>query len=242
MDDNNTFHYLFSNYAPFMYAILNNEKKKGTIPEHIDIGDLVAGDDKGYSPVVHGLLRAVHTYDPKLGSSLESHIYRTVLGKVRDHIKSRDVPQHDVKAAAKYAKMNPEAAATAESRAVTVKPSSSSRMATESLGITGGDEGGLQYGIERNTPKQFAEQNRDFVDKHIRRKVESYENKQKAKEAAVEAPAIAPATSQPVEQPVTPPKPKMEIRRKSIEASLSPEQKDRMNRVDSQKAIKKENV
>lgn len=246
MDDKDVFHYLFSNYAPYIYAALNNEKKKGTIPDHVDIGDLIAGDEHGYSPVVHGLLRAVHTFDPKMGSSLESHIYRHVVGKARDYIKSKDVSQTDVSRASKYSKQNPQ---QAERQVITVKPSASMRMATESLGISGGEDDGLQFNIERDAKRKFIEQNPQFIKDELARKVGKYEKAHSQPSGA--SPTVPATADKPVVQAPAPevqapaaaapkPAPKVSIRRKGIETALSPEQKDRMVRVDSAKAARKD--
>jgi RNA polymerase sigma factor FliA len=66
-------------YAPLINMHVKKLKNEGKIPEGIDESDLhVAG--------FHGLVDALHKYDPNVGANFQTYGGRRIRGKMLDHI------------------------------------------------------------------------------------------------------------------------------------------------------------
>lgn len=119
MEDNKSpFHddqvhkYLVSNFMPLLKGVLSKMLKSGRIPR-----DLVETDDPHeaflnlYEPAVHGLMKAIHTYNPEELSaftgkprSFQSHAWKVITGIISDHVKHKDIPRTDAAMASRAAK------------------------------------------------------------------------------------------------------------------------------------------
>jgi hypothetical protein len=119
MEDNQSpFHddqvhkYLVSNFMPLLKGVVSKMLKSGRIPK-----DLVETDDPHeaflnlYEPAVHGLMKAIHTYNPEELSaftgkprSFQSHAWKVITGIISDHVKHKDIPRTDAAMASRVAK------------------------------------------------------------------------------------------------------------------------------------------
>jgi hypothetical protein len=116
MDDKSSFDhdqihkYLVSNYMPLLKGIVSKMLKSGRIPKDL-------GEDSNeaflnlYEPAVHGLMKAIHTFDPEELSMLtgkpktfQSHAWKTITGIISDHVKHKDIPRTDAAMASHAAK------------------------------------------------------------------------------------------------------------------------------------------
>lgn len=68
---------LLIEYAPLINLHVN--KLKESLPPHIDHEDL-------YAAGMHGLIDAMHKYDPKKGASFKTHASKRIQGKMKDHV------------------------------------------------------------------------------------------------------------------------------------------------------------
>lgn len=68
---------LLIEYAPLINMHVN--KLRDTLPPHIDHEDL-------YAAGMHGLIDALHKYDPKKGASFNTYASKRINGKMLDHI------------------------------------------------------------------------------------------------------------------------------------------------------------
>lgn len=112
LDHDQIHKYLVSNYMPLLKGVVSKMLKNGRIPK-----DLVQTDDPNeaflnlYEPAIHGLMKAIHTYDPEELSSFtgkpktfQSHAWKVVTGIISDHVKNKDIPRTDAAMAANEAK------------------------------------------------------------------------------------------------------------------------------------------
>jgi len=75
-------------HAPTINMHVKRLKAEGKIPSHIDEGDLhMAG--------FHGLMDAIHKYNPEVGASFSTYAGRRIVGKMLDHVVEQgDVPKN----------------------------------------------------------------------------------------------------------------------------------------------------
>lgn len=120
MDDKSPFDhdqihkYLVSNYMPLLKGVVSKMLKSGRIPKDL-------GEDSNeaflnlYEPAVHGLMKAIHTYNPEELSAFtgkpktfQSHAWKTITGIISDHVKHKDIPRTDAAMASHAAKQRRE--------------------------------------------------------------------------------------------------------------------------------------
>lgn len=74
-------------HAPLINLHVKKLRSEGKIPQHIDEGDLhMAG--------FHGLMDAIHKYNPAAGANFSTYAGRRIAGKMLDHVAEQgEVPK-----------------------------------------------------------------------------------------------------------------------------------------------------
>jgi len=114
LDHDQVHKYLVSNYMPLLKGVVSKMLKSGRIPKDL-------GEDSNeaflnlYEPAVHGLMKAIHTYNPEELSAFtgkpktfQSHAWKTITGIISDHVKHKDIPRADAAMASHAAKQRRE--------------------------------------------------------------------------------------------------------------------------------------
>ena len=70
-------------HAPLINLHVKKLMNEGKIPQGIDPTDL-------HTAGFHGLMEALHRYDPKVGANFSTYAGRRVAGKMLDHVASLD--------------------------------------------------------------------------------------------------------------------------------------------------------
>ena len=86
LDDPNNkakFNHFLIEHAPLINLHIKKLQNEGKIPEGIDINDL-------HMEGFHGLVDALHKYDPKVGASFPTYAGRRIGGKILDYLTSVD--------------------------------------------------------------------------------------------------------------------------------------------------------
>ncbi len=84
-------HYIISKHAPLIKQHIAYAKSKGMVPEHVQDSDLISAG-------AHGLLKAFHTYDPKIATEkakdgdnlFTKHAGFHIKSKIYEELKSHD--------------------------------------------------------------------------------------------------------------------------------------------------------
>ena len=90
-DNKKILDYIVAKHAPFVQRQINSLRKTGHIPPDIS-------DEELMSSGIHGLLKAFHTYDPKIGADKQKedenpflkHASFWVKGKIREQLSTND--------------------------------------------------------------------------------------------------------------------------------------------------------
>ncbi len=86
-----------ADHAPLINLHVKKLQNAGKIPGGIDVDDLhMAG--------VHGLMDALHRYDPKSEASFATYASTRIRGRMLDHVTSQDYIPKSVRQAAKKIK------------------------------------------------------------------------------------------------------------------------------------------
>jgi|SRR5581483_10190664 len=77
------FNHFLIEHAPLINLHVKKLQNEGKIPEGIDVNDL-------HMEGFHGLVDALHKYDPKVGASFPTYAGRRISGKMLDYLSSLD--------------------------------------------------------------------------------------------------------------------------------------------------------
>lgn len=119
--------YLISNFTPQINYAINQLRKSGHIPNDVSNSDL-------HEVAVHGLMKAIHGYDPATGKKLSSYAIATISGAIKEHLKPKDVPQS-------LLSQLPVAEKKPSQQYMHITGSSSGRQIAETMGGSLGEEG-----------------------------------------------------------------------------------------------------
>lgn len=145
--------YLISNFIPQINYAIRQLRNSGHIPNDVSNSDL-------HEAAVHGLMKAIHGYDPSTGKKLSSYAIATISGAIKEHLKPKDVPQS-------LLSQLPVAEKKPVQQYMHVAGSSSGRQIAETMGGSLGEEGAGPEGYstiatsaaqlaQRLTPEQRA--------------------------------------------------------------------------------------
>ena len=211
--------YLIASHSPLINSTIRRMVEKHPHLASQDKGDL-------WESAVNGLMSAVHGHDPAKGASLSTYAAQKMGNAMLQRFQPKDISATDRSLAART---RPEQSQDRQG-VQSMSTGGLDRGAVESAGGSVGDEGGATgVSVVRNEAADFGRQNPHALPK-IQAKVDKYEKQQ----ARIQPPVVA--DSPPPPKMVASEAPKMVIRRKQVEASLKPEQADRMGRVDAHKA------
>jgi RNA polymerase sigma factor for flagellar operon FliA len=99
-------HFLLE-HAPLVNLHIKQLKAAGKIPAHIENDDLVFAG-------LHGVMDAIHKYDPSRGVSFKSYAGNRIRGKMLDFSASQDPVGKEHRMAAKAIKATPKPEGTTE--------------------------------------------------------------------------------------------------------------------------------
>ena len=211
-----TLDYLMSAYGPLVSGTVRRMRDRYPHLQAADHGDL-------YEAAANGLMSAIHSHDPDKGASLSTYAAQKMGKAMLQKFQPKDISNQDLSAANRLRPQNSESKQSVQS----MSTGKLDRGAIESAGGSVSEEGGASgVSVIRNEAADFARKNPHMISE-LQRKTGNYE---KAQAAKAPAPTEAPV---PVKAPAPPPP--IIIRRKQVEASLQPEQVDRMSRIDSKK-------
>lgn len=119
--------YLISNFTPQINYAIRQLRNSGHIPHDVSNSDL-------HEAAVHGLMKAIHGYDPATGKKLSSYAIATISGAIKEHLKPKDVPQS-------LLSQLPVAEKKPGQQYMHVASSSTGRQVAETMGGSMGEEG-----------------------------------------------------------------------------------------------------
>lgn len=94
-DPKNLFGYLLTSHAPLINKTINHLRAKEWLPS----AEVISDDDL-HPAAIHGLMEAVSSYKPHLGS-FKTHAFNRMKGRILDHAKHLDEIPHHIRADAK---------------------------------------------------------------------------------------------------------------------------------------------
>ena len=219
--------YLIATHSPMINGTIRRMQQKYEHLKNADMGDM-------WEAATHALMSAVAGHDPDKGASLSSYAANKIGNSLLQRFQPSDVSSADRNTARRFSGDR-----TQSQGAQQVGMSSDSsldRGAIESAGGSVSEDGGSSgVSVIRNTAADFGRTLSPEARAEMQRKVTQGLDRKQAQ--APQAEGTQPQAPKPEAAPA-PTQPKIIIRRKQIEASLSPDQLDRMNRVDAHKGGK----
>jgi RNA polymerase sigma factor for flagellar operon FliA len=82
-ENKHIFNQFLLEHAPLIHLHVKKLQNEGKIPEGVDVNDL-------HMEGFHGLVDALHKYDPSIGASFATYAGRRIQGKMLDHLTSLD--------------------------------------------------------------------------------------------------------------------------------------------------------